>query len=83
MREFRPIPDPAGALQPPNRRPPTAVATATPEPNRAPRAAELASRRKLTAALLDFFAGFIAVPIALVAALAYPLLRIVAYMRRA
>jgi hypothetical protein len=83
MREFRPIPDPAGALQPPNRRPPTAVATATPEPNRAPGAAGRPVRPKLTSVLLDSLAGFVAVPVALAGALVYPLVRIVAYIRRA
>lgn len=37
MREFRPIPDPSGSLQPPNRRPPTAVGAETPEPELPPR----------------------------------------------
>lgn len=32
MPEFRPIPDPSGSLQPPNRRPPTAVGAAAPVP---------------------------------------------------
>ena len=36
MREFSPIPDPSGALQPPNRYPPTAVGVDTPEPDPAP-----------------------------------------------
>lgn len=36
MREFRPVPDPSGALQPPRRDPPTAVGVATPEPEPVP-----------------------------------------------
>ncbi|HEX2091877.1 MAG TPA: hypothetical protein VHG28_05710 [Longimicrobiaceae bacterium] len=32
MREFLPIPDPSGSLQPPRRYPPTAVGVETPEP---------------------------------------------------
>jgi hypothetical protein len=32
MREFQPVPDPSGSLQPPDRWPPTAVGTETPEP---------------------------------------------------
>ena len=32
-----PLPDPSGALEPPNRKPPTAVAVSTPEPPRPPR----------------------------------------------
>ena len=36
MREFRPVPDPSGALQPPRRNPPTAVGVAMPEPEPVP-----------------------------------------------
>lgn len=36
MREFRPVPDPSGALQPPRRDPPTAVGLLTPEPEPVP-----------------------------------------------
>jgi hypothetical protein len=36
MSRFRPIPDPSGALQPPNRYPPTAVGVGTPEPDPRP-----------------------------------------------
>ena len=32
-----PVPDPSGALEPPNRKPPTAVAVSTPDPPRPPR----------------------------------------------
>jgi hypothetical protein len=32
MREFQPVPDPSGSLRPPDRWPPTAVGTETPEP---------------------------------------------------
>lgn len=41
MREFQPIPDPSGSLQPPNRRPPTAIGAETPmpEPRPSPRGA--------------------------------------------
>lgn len=43
MREFRPVPDPSGSLQPPNRRPPTAVGAETPEPE--PRPSPTSPRR--------------------------------------
>jgi hypothetical protein len=36
MREFQPIPDPSGALQPPDRWPPTAVGAETPMPEPEP-----------------------------------------------
>lgn len=36
MREFKPIPDPSGSLQPPRRNPPTAVGVETPEPEPQP-----------------------------------------------
>lgn len=45
MREFRPIPDPSGSLQPPNRRPPTAVGAETPEPELPPRPRPAPRRR--------------------------------------
>ena len=32
-----PLPDPSGALEPPNRQPPTALSVATPQPPRPPR----------------------------------------------
>ena len=32
-----PLPDPSGSLEPPNRKPPVAVAVSTPEPPRPPR----------------------------------------------
>ena len=37
MPEFQPIPDPSGALGPPDRHPPTAVATEAPVPPEGPR----------------------------------------------
>jgi hypothetical protein len=36
MGEFRPVPDPSGARQPPRRYPPTAVGVETPEPEPVP-----------------------------------------------
>lgn len=53
MTEFKPIPDPAGSLEPPRRYPPTAVGAATPpEPPRRPVTARAKARpSKLALAL--------------------------------
>ena len=51
MREFRPVPDPSGALQPPDRWPPTAVGTATPDPE--PRPFSRVRRRSLLHRLVE------------------------------
>lgn len=37
MSDFEPVPQASGSLEPPNRRPPTAVGTSTPEPAPRPR----------------------------------------------
>ena len=57
MREFRPIPDPSGSLQPPNRRPPTAVGAETPEPELPPRPLAEPRRRTKLEAVLDVVLG--------------------------
>ena len=60
MREFRPIPDPSGALEPPDRRPPTAVGAATPEPDPAPvprRPVQRRAKRPRLEAVLDVVLG--------------------------
>lgn len=47
MREFEPVPQPSGSLEPPRRFPPTAVGVETPEPEPQPRAARGFAQRPL------------------------------------
>jgi hypothetical protein len=77
MREFQPIPDPGGALQPPNRRPPTAVGVETPDPEPAPRPSVPA--RQAQSLLESVLEVVLAVPILLAGALGYPVSK---YRRR-
>ena len=52
MPEFQPIPDPSGALGPPDRYPPTAVATEAPVPPEKPRHGARIKKPPLLRALL-------------------------------
>lgn len=63
MSDFRPVPDPSGSRQPPNRRPPTAVGAETPnpEPGRGPQPAYQRPRRTLD----NFLGMLIGVPVEL------------------
>jgi len=59
MARFVPVPDPGGSLDPPRRNPPTALATAVPEPERQPTSTRASGRnrflalRQLAVAALD------------------------------
>jgi len=66
MTEFKPIPDPAGALEPPRRYPPTAVGAATPAPEPLPRPGQ-SRRSSIRPAVLK---------LALLAAVGVPLLAV-------
>ena len=72
MAEFEPIPDPSGALQPPNRRPPTAVGAEAsgPDPRPAPRPS--VPLRPRASFLKRAAEVVLAVPVLLIGAAAYP-----------
>jgi hypothetical protein len=70
MRDFEPIPDPSGALQPPNRLPPTAVGTETPEPEPFRRSSAVRSRP--TSLLGSVLEAVLAVPVLVIGAVLYP-----------
>lgn len=65
MTEFRPVPDPAGALDPPRRFPPTAVGAATPEPDpeREPVRARARPARRGKSPLMSVLQVAIALPL--------------------
>ena len=61
-REFRPEPDPAGSLQPPNRVPPTAIGAATPpQPEPEPEPVRV-RRRQLASPALTMIRLLLGVP---------------------
>jgi len=75
MRDFAPIPDPSGALQPPNRRPPTAVGAdaSGPAPRPAPRPS--IPHREPPSRLERALEVVLAVPLLAVGAVLYPFTR--------
>ncbi len=72
MRDFEPVPDPSGALQPPNRLPPTAVGAATPDPDPRPAPRPSIPAVPKRSGLEKVLEAVLLVPLVIVGAAVYP-----------